>query len=196
MACLDIQQTVSEAVIDPVTSIPGSINYEGDVAVMTAGNIDTTTRRFVAVMDIEKTNTGKGTGVIATGRTAQTVGFILPELFLLVIDRIRLYTQAPSQFGEAVRYKRLLDEFRRGLETEYTVYSNTLHLLVSRTGLRTKFDTAEITTAVLFCLPKLSRQRFIDGCRILHEVLEELERRFPKYEGGVGLNSILAKLCH
>lgn len=199
MACLDIHQTVSEAAIDPVTSIPGNINNKIDVTTITSGNTNTTTTRGVAVMATKCiNNTKKGTVVVAIGDSGfEVAGIVLGVLFPLVIDRIKHYADVAKEFRETIRYRRFLEKFMRDLEIEHTVYSNTLHLLMSRAGVNTKSDTVVITARVLARLPKRSRQAFLEGCKNLHQILEELEGNFPQYEKSVvGINFILAKLCH
>ena len=120
--------------------------------------------------------------------------------FSILIEGVRYFVDVCANYTEMYGRKRMLAEFRRVLETEETVFNNTLHLLISRAGVRTKStksDRPKITEGVLACLPKQARPGFSRGCIELGQTLKSLERKFQKYQrDAVGIDSILAMLCH
>ena len=173
MACLDIHHTVSVATIDSVASLPGGINIKRDIAVM------------------------------ATGGAGFEIAGIVFARFSILIEGVRYFVGVSDNYREIYGPGRMLDRFRRVLEIEETVFNNTVHLLISRAGGRhkstksTKSGWPEITEGVLACLPKQTRTDFSRGCIELGQTLETLEQKFRKYpQGLVGVDSILAMLCH
>ena len=141
-------------------------------------------------------NTKMDNAVMATGGTGSEIAGIVFAGFSILIEGVKYFMDVSARFTE----KCMLAEFRRVLETEEIVFDNTVHLLISRAGVRTKStksDRPKITEGVLACLPKQARTGFSRGCIELGQTLESLERKFQDYQqDAVGIDSILAMLCH
>ena len=117
--------------------------------------------------------------------------------FPLLIEGVKYFAGVSANYKEIYGPGRMLDEFRRVLETEETVFNNTVHLLISRAGVRTKSNRPKITERALACLPKQARMGFHRCCIELGQTLEGLEQKFRKYKRDVvGIDPILAMLCH
>ena len=132
--------------------------------------------------------------------TGIEVSGLVLGLFPIVIEGIKFYISSAEDFQETVHHKFTLDVLRRELEIEESVYVNTLHKLASRAGIPitpNMVASRKIPAKVLDCLPDYAQKGFAQGCQELNTMLKQLEGKFKKYEQNqVGLNYILAKLCH
>ena len=119
---------------------------------------------------------------MATGIEAAVITL---GLFPLAIKGIEFYINFTQNFKEAKHFKRTLDNFKRDLLIEKSIFGNIWYTLVARAGIliepKMEFSPA-IMEEVLSCLPPYAIKSFINGCQELNSILSELTEKFREYE--------------
>lgn len=120
----------------------------------------------------------------------EAAGLVL-GLFPIVIEGVQFYTSSAEKFKETRQHKHTLDEFRRELEMEESIFDNIWGTLMSRTGVLGQPNM----NGVFSCLPPYAKKSFINGCQELNTILNELSEKFQRYEQDrQGMGYILAML--
>ena len=106
-------------------------------------------------------------------------------LFPIVIEGIECYISSAEKVKEMLHHRRTLDEFRRELEMEKSIFDNIRCTLEDRAGVLIEPNMEfpqKIMEEVLSCLPQSAVASFVNGCQELNTILRELTERFQKFE--------------